>query len=300
MVDVFSPAETTVYLTIIEYNKLLAEYRDMLLKINNDEEIPEPNIQYQNHDAYKNLNIKDIVSKLDGNLGTEALIKAQEKAKEKILEKEKEMERIKEENKNSSEKNKEGQNEEKEGEKKTAPRKKVSRRQSVINLKMYKIHYLKKVARLAEGASFGELALLTTKPRSSTIKAVTKVDMAILNKDQFKSIFAEVDKKILKHTIEHTLSKQQVLYKEGNPLNYVYLITYGEFEVSKRVNLDSTSDSIVAIKETKGSKKSHIGIFISLILIVLIILLEKPLKYLLLKINYKCYKNQFLSFLYHN
>ena len=36
----------------------------------------------------------------------------------------------------------------------------------------YVIKYLKKVVRLQEGGSFGELALLLSKPRSATIKAV--------------------------------------------------------------------------------------------------------------------------------
>jgi len=114
-------------------------------------------------------------------------------------------------------------------------------------VKLYKISYLKKVVRIAKGASFGELALLTTKPRSSTIKAVTKTDLAILNKKQFKNIFSKVNQKILNHNIEHTFSWQEVLYKEGRTLDHVFFITSGEFEISKRIDLDSFSISLTEL-----------------------------------------------------
>ena len=68
IVDVFCPCDTSVYLTIIEYNKLLSEYQDMLLTVNGENDIPEPNHQYQLHDAYHQISIKDIVNKLDGNI----------------------------------------------------------------------------------------------------------------------------------------------------------------------------------------------------------------------------------------
>jgi acetyltransferase-like isoleucine patch superfamily enzyme len=67
MVDVYVPFETTVNLTNVEFTKLLNEYRDMLLEINEDSKFPEPNPQYSDHETIKKISIKDIVAKMDGN-----------------------------------------------------------------------------------------------------------------------------------------------------------------------------------------------------------------------------------------
>lgn len=156
----------------------------MLLSINDEEEIPEANFQYKTHKEYKKIRIKDILNRMEGN----------------------EIEPVEEEKSQESEHESdngegEGDPEKKEKEKKE----KKEEKKPNMTLRMYKIRYLKKVTRLAEGSSFGELALLTTKPRSTTIKAVTKTDLAILNKSQFRRVFSKVNKKILKHNIEHTL-----------------------------------------------------------------------------------------------
>lgn len=66
MVDVFCPAECTAYLGVLEYNKLLEEYRDMVLSIDDSDEIPEPNLQYKEMEAYQNLSIKDVIHRLEG------------------------------------------------------------------------------------------------------------------------------------------------------------------------------------------------------------------------------------------
>ena len=56
----------------------------------------------------------------------------------------------------------------------------------------YKIRYLRKVSKLFDGASFGELALIESQPRSATIISVRNTHFAVLNKKQFNMILRKV------------------------------------------------------------------------------------------------------------
>ncbi|CAI2381911.1 unnamed protein product [Moneuplotes crassus] len=226
MVDVFCPAECTAYLGVLEYNKLLEDYRDMVLSIDGSDEIPEPNQQYKEMEAYQKLSIKDIVHILEGTAPLK-LRKEKDERRPSIFER---------------------RNSQQEDEENSKMFLKLEQG-AYKSVKEYRIRYLKKVARVGEGASFVELALLTTKPRSSTIKAVTKTDMVTINKDQFKRVFSKVNKKILKHNIEHTLTKQEVLFKEGSRFEKAFLLTAGEFEISKKIDVNSISTSILDIPE---------------------------------------------------
>jgi len=141
-------------------------------------------------------------------------------------------------------------------------RKKI-RRPSIVQLKTYKIKYLKKIIRLSAGASFGELALIMAKPRAATVKAVVKTDLATLNKEQFTSIVGKVEEaqinkkldllemvpffndfsrafktKMTYYFQEQFLSRHQVLYKEDSESGFLYFIMKGEFEISKRINME--------------------------------------------------------------
>lgn len=54
------------------------------------------------------------------------------------------------------------------------------------------IKYLKKINQLRSGDSFGELALLVSRPRSATVKAAEDTDLATLDKEQFINIMGKV------------------------------------------------------------------------------------------------------------
>ena len=56
----------------------------------------------------------------------------------------------------------------------------------------YKIRYLRKVSKLFDGASFGELALIESQPRAATIISVRNTHFAVLNKKQFNMILRKV------------------------------------------------------------------------------------------------------------
>lgn len=50
----------------------------------------------------------------------------------------------------------------------------------------------KKVATLGEGASFGELALLTRLPRNATVEAATEMNVLVLGQREFSGLLDEV------------------------------------------------------------------------------------------------------------
>lgn len=142
MVDIYVPFTATVNYTILEFTKLLQEYRDMLLEINEDATIPEPNLQYTGYENYKIIKIKDVIAKLDENQNVappqpQKLIMISAKSTDRAFKTVRES--------------------------LDTGRPSNIRRSSFIHTKTYKINYLKKVARLGVGASFGELALLKGK-----------------------------------------------------------------------------------------------------------------------------------------
>jgi len=119
------------------------------------------------------------------------------------------------------------------------------------------LEQLNEVAGLGEGGSFGEFALLNEKPRAATIKAKENCFFAVLCKSDFKRILGNISQKRLRDKIEFFYSlpffggwtrialtklsyyfkskivkKNQVLYREGDPVEYVYFVKEGEFRVS--------------------------------------------------------------------
>lgn len=142
MVDIYVPFTANVNFTTLEFTKLLEEYRDMLLEINDDPNIPEPNLQCIGYENYKIIKIKDLVARLDENQNTappppQKLTMTNAKSTDRAF-------KVVRESLDTG-------------------RHPSQRRSSFIPIKTYKIKYLKKVGRLGVGASFGELALLKGK-----------------------------------------------------------------------------------------------------------------------------------------
>lgn len=60
----------------------------------------------------------------------------------------------------------------------------------------YSFQYLKEVTQLEQGASFGELALSTDKPRAATIISLeTPTELAVLEKDAYDKIMGRTMQK---------------------------------------------------------------------------------------------------------
>lgn len=116
------------------------------------------------------------------------------------------------------------------------------------------------VVHLKNGVGFGELALLNDAPRSATIRAVTEVHLATLEKEDFKAILGKVMRNKFAHMIkfmysfilfkdmtrpaleklalfmkrEEATRGQQIMLEGGNS-GYVYFIEKGQFETSKDI-----------------------------------------------------------------
>lgn len=65
------------------------------------------------------------------------------------------------------------------------------------------IEQLQEVSVLKEGASFGELALISERPRAATIKAIETVILAVLNKSDFKKILGMITEKRLNQKLKY-------------------------------------------------------------------------------------------------
>ncbi|CAI2382334.1 unnamed protein product [Moneuplotes crassus] len=115
------------------------------------------------------------------------------------------------------------------------------------------------VAILKSGSSFGELALISLKPRSATIRCLTNCKFAVLAKKYFtikedkisekvsylKEIpfFKDITKtKLAKFSYffeEKCFQRGQVIYKEGEECKFVYIVKEGEFDFYKKMPPDS-------------------------------------------------------------
>ena len=116
----------------------------------------------------------------------------------------------------------------------------------------------KEVAVLNVGASFGELALISNKPRAATIRAKEDSHFAVLEKYDYQKVLGVIQEKILNRKInffknlqifadwtrgaiakatyyfhEKSFSRNYFLYKEGDPWNFTYVVIDGEFEATK-------------------------------------------------------------------
>jgi cAMP-dependent protein kinase regulator len=60
----------------------------------------------------------------------------------------------------------------------------------------------KVVATLDPGKYFGEIALLTSKPRQATVRAQGALALLAINRDTFRRVFGNLDE-ILKRNIDH-------------------------------------------------------------------------------------------------
>ena len=116
------------------------------------------------------------------------------------------------------------------------------------------------IARLEAGGSFGELALLDGKPRMTTIKCLKRAHFLILSKKEYnksledikiqkKNILVSYIKKIplfsklsrtylgklSDNTKELKVTKDYVLFREGDIADRVYIVKDGEYVVTKKI-----------------------------------------------------------------
>jgi len=116
------------------------------------------------------------------------------------------------------------------------------------------------VATLTQGQSFGELALLNQKPRSATMLCTTDCDFAVIDKQSYDKVIRQIQKKIQNERVQflrsipffakwtktsltkfslmlkpRKLKRNQIVFREGDECDWVFIVKKGEFEVKKKV-----------------------------------------------------------------
>ena len=126
------------------------------------------------------------------------------------------------------------------------------------------VEELKEVAVLKEGDSFGELSLISDKPRAATIICKEFCVFATLNKSDFTRILSKETEKSLEekagflqkspifarmakgyliklsyYFTEAIFRKNQYVYKVGDEADQVFFVKSGEFKIAKRKSFES-------------------------------------------------------------
>ena len=124
--------------------------------------------------------------------------------------------------------------------------------------KFNEIETMTEVSSLQDGDSFGELALLSEKPRATTVEAKEVSVLAVLSKQDFKKILSQEAEKKMKEKVnflvglpifkgctkqliqklsyyfqELKFNKGQFVYKENFVADKLYFIYSGEFKISR-------------------------------------------------------------------
>lgn len=115
------------------------------------------------------------------------------------------------------------------------------------------------VAEIGKGNAFGDYALLNNDRRGASIYAKTNSHFLVLHKDEFMQVLGKVEARKLKDKVEFLstlpifhkwterkikqisyafdskrVSRNHVLFKEGDPIEKVYLVKEGEFQLLKK------------------------------------------------------------------
>ncbi|CAI2382238.1 unnamed protein product [Moneuplotes crassus] len=118
------------------------------------------------------------------------------------------------------------------------------------------------VSVLKGGSSFGELALISSKPRAATIRAKTGAYFAVIGKADYQKVLLKIQEKELNKKIDFFKSlpifqdwtriavgkltyffiekeylRNFKVYSEGDKTEYIYIVLEGEFEANKLVTI---------------------------------------------------------------
>ncbi|CAG9311004.1 unnamed protein product [Blepharisma stoltei] len=127
----------------------------------------------------------------------------------------------------------------------------------------------KEIATIGPGASFGELALHSEKPRNATFECLRPTVLAVLSKEDYQSA-ASLHEKATSEKIEFlqslpefsawtrlalfklcycfstlTLKRGNVLFNEGDPIDQIYIIKEGELKYTKKFCVEVPNSSYI-------------------------------------------------------
>ena len=123
---------------------------------------------------------------------------------------------------------------------------------------------------LEKGASFGELALVKEQPRAASIRCLTECHFATLDKKDYMTILGNITLKKIDaltaflqnlpvfksctNKVVQRLSyyfkpvkyiRNQLVYKQGDPSDYVYIVKSGEFKLEREVPIKHEKQIVI-------------------------------------------------------
>lgn len=141
------------------------------------------------------------------------------------------------------------------------------------------------INKLYSGKSFGDLALMGSKPRMASIRCLEETHFAVLSKQDFNNVLGQIERKKLNEKVqflrslpffsaltktsigkltyqfkELNLIKNQHLYREGERADSIYIIKSGQFEVTKTITEQSTG-LLLGMKKGADPQESTKRIF---------------------------------------
>lgn len=139
---------------------------------------------------------------------------------------------------------------------------------------------------LKEGACFGELALMSDRPRAATITANSRVSLLVIHKNQFQKILGNIANdrlsskvkflhslpffsswtksaisKISVYFEEVTFLRNQVIFAEGQEVKELYFIREGEILITKQQKV-SSSNSIILKNQKVILKNKELRLYL--------------------------------------
>lgn len=116
------------------------------------------------------------------------------------------------------------------------------------------------VVRLYKGMSFGELALIDNKPRAATIKCESDCIFATMERSDYTKTLSRIENRNINKVIDFfkdlpyfenygraalnkirfnfsriKFKRKHIIYKEGDPSDFVYIVINGDFELEKKI-----------------------------------------------------------------
>jgi CRP-like cAMP-binding protein len=150
----------------------------------------------------------------------------------------------------------------------------------IVTIKEKDRSYQKEVFVYKDGSSFGELALINSKPRSASILAKTDCHFAALDKGNYNRLLASQMKQkrndlveflqtqvlfqnwtkgsILKISYcfeEKILKKNQFVFKEGDKVEHLYIVRKGEVKLSRNLKINIIENNEPMTRGTFHLKK---------------------------------------------
>ncbi|CDW74956.1 UNKNOWN [Stylonychia lemnae] len=161
----------------------------------------------------------------------------------------------------------------------------VEEQQDLIAKALEEDEFLIQVAKLVDGSSFGELALLEQKPRAATIRCLQNSHFMVLTKNDYVKVIGKIERRTYNEKINFLRNipvfqlltrtslgkmtyyfdtknciRDSILYKEGDNAEFVYIVKKGELEATKKIlHTGPKAENIEEILENPLKANKHMN-----------------------------------------